>query len=120
MHYLRGLGFGFLLAGLGCSEQIRTEPQQADRCPRAWPQNWASQIGKSITLEGTAANTKLGAVLLGESGEIWIDGLDAWPDGFYLGGDRGKRLRVTGTVIERHDLPVFIQKEGELPRQGIP
>jgi hypothetical protein len=41
-------------------------------------------------------------------------------DGYYLGGEQGKRVRVTGTVIERHNLPVFIPRKDELPVQGIP
>jgi hypothetical protein len=73
-----------------------------------------------VTLEGTAANAKLGALLQGKDDAIWIDGLDSWPDGFYAGGDQGKRLRVTGTVIRKDDVPVFVQKPGEPPRAGIP
>jgi hypothetical protein len=38
----------------------------------------------------------------------------------YSGGEQGKRLRVTGTVIRKGDLPVFVQKPGEPPRAGIP
>jgi hypothetical protein len=84
-----------------------------------WPKDWSVLLGRSVTIEGTAVNAKLGALLLGE-GEIWIDGLDGWPEGFYLGGDKGKRVRVTGIVIEKHDLPVFVPKPGELPRTGMP
>jgi hypothetical protein len=41
-------------------------------------------------------------------------------EGFYSGGDKGKRLRVSGTVIKKDDMPVFIQKPGEAPSAGIP
>ncbi len=51
---------------------------------------------------------------------IYIDGLDSWPDGFYLGGDNGKRVRVTGTIIKRSDLPVYIEDKNEPIKQGIP
>jgi hypothetical protein len=86
----------------------------------AWPNDWSEHVGQRVTLEGAAANAKLGALLLGKESEIWIDGLDSWPEGFYSGGDKGKRLRVTGTVIKKGDLPVFVQKPGEFPSAGIP
>jgi hypothetical protein len=41
-------------------------------------------------------------------------------EGSTTAGDRGKHLRVTGTVIKRDDVPVYVEKPGELPRQGIP
>jgi len=112
-----------LLAGLsGCSPQQTAPSHALDGREHviAWPHDWSGLVGHTVTLEGTAANAKLGAQLLGNEDDIWIDGLDSWPDGFYFGGDKGKRLRVTGTVIQKDDLPVFVQKPGEFPRAGIP
>lgn len=86
----------------------------------AWPQNWANYLGQSITIEGIALDAKLGALLAGDGPDIWIDSLDSWPAGFYLDGRQGKRVRVTGTVIERYDLPAFTSKEGDLPKTGMP
>jgi hypothetical protein len=83
-----------------------------------WPKDWSGLIGKTVTLEGRAVNAKLGALLEGDGGVIWIDGLDQWPDGFYT--DPGKRLRVRGKVIKRDDLPVFVSKPGEIQQHGIP
>jgi hypothetical protein len=62
-------------------------------------------------------NAKLGAILQlsNPSTSIWIESLSFWPEKY-----RGKRVSVTGTVIKRHDLPVFIQKIGEPARTGIP
>jgi hypothetical protein len=97
-------------------------PQKAETTASAtaWPKDWSNLLGQAVTLEGTAADAKLGALLVQESnGAIWIDDLESWPNGYYLGGDKGKHVRVTGTVIERYDLPVFIQKEGEPLRAGI-
>lgn len=106
----------------GCSQREAASPSGLDAEARiqAWPKDWSGHIGQTVTLEGTAANVKLGAFLQGRDGEIWIDGLDSWPEGFYSGGDQGKRLRVIGMVIKKDDLPVFVQKPGELPREGIP
>jgi hypothetical protein len=84
----------------------------------AWPKDWSKHLGQTVTLEGTAANTKLGAVLEGDGRDIWIDGLDRWPEVFYSGGDNGKRLRVTGIVIKRDDLPVFVVEPGAVPQKG--
>jgi hypothetical protein len=87
----------------------------------AWPKDWSQHLGKTITLEGIAENAKLGPLLSGKDNSIWIDGLDGWPEGVYQGGNRGKKLRVTGTVIVRDDLPVFVSpKEGAIVPQGIP
>ena len=58
-------------------------------------------LGKSITLEGKAENAKMGALLIGDNFSIWIDGLDAWPEGLYQGGNDGKKIKVTGIVIEK-------------------
>jgi hypothetical protein len=113
----------FLLAAAGGCSQSRTSPALGpppDERPSGWPKDWAKYLGQTVTLEGTAGNAKLGALLLGDADAIWIDGLDEWPEGFYSGGDRGKRLRVTGEVVRRDDLPVFFKKPGESPRAGIP
>ncbi len=79
-------------------------------------------LGKRITITGKAANAKLGALLETEDGNIiWMDDKDSWPEGYYLGEDNRKTLKVTGTVIEKYDKPVFIpNKEDELARSGIP
>jgi hypothetical protein len=75
----------------------------------------ASNLGKKVTFSGEAESRHLGAVLRGKGFSIWIDGLHDWPDDL-----RGKRVSVTGTVIERHDLPVFIQNRANRGVQGIP
>src|SRR5262245_20467444 len=107
---------------VGCSQHPTPSPGGPEPGERvmAWPKDWSGHVGQTVTLEGTAANAQLGALLQGKEGAIWIDGLESWPEGFYSGGDKGKRLRVTGTVVRKDDLPVFVQKPGELPRAGIP
>jgi hypothetical protein len=76
----------------------------------------ASQLGKKVTLSGEAQHRgKLGAALLGKDFDIWIEGLPYWPNEM-----QGKRVSVTGTVIERHDLPVFIPNRKYPGVQGIP
>lgn len=86
-----------------------------------WPKDWSSYLGREVRISGTAADAKLGAILLGEDNQsIWMDGIDAWPSGYYQGGDQGKRVCIIGTVIEKKDLPVFVQKKGEPMMQGMP
>jgi hypothetical protein len=85
-----------------------------------WPKDWSAFLGRTVTLEGRAANAKLGALLDNGTNIIWIDGLDEWPEGFYPGEGKGKRVRVTGTVIKRDDLPVFVQEPGGPSKAGIP
>ena len=81
---------------------------------------WRFTVGEQVILSGTAVNAKSGAMLLGDNFSIWIDGLNEWPKGFYRGGSDGVRLVVTGSVIERYDLPTFVERVGEPKRTGIP
>jgi hypothetical protein len=74
-----------------------------------------SQLGKMVTLDGVAESRKLGAALRGDGFDVWIDGLDGWPS-----NHSGRRVRVTGILEERHDLPVYIQRPGDPPAAGIP
>lgn len=75
---------------------------------RGWPDDWMKSVGKTVILEGTAQDGDFGARLVEDTHLVWIDGLDAWPKEL-----SGKRLRVTGVVILRNDLPY--RKEGERP-----
>ena len=75
-----------------------------------------TKLGHVVTLEGLPEDAKLGAVLMIGGGQtVWIDGLDAWPPEL-----RGKVVDVTGKVIERSDLPVFVHQDGEPEKAGIP
>lgn len=85
-------------------------------------EDWlAARIGEAVAIEGTAADGKLGAVLMTQHGTVWIDGLPAWPTGAYKGGREGRRLRGKGILVEREDLPVFeAPAPGEPQRSGVP
>jgi hypothetical protein len=74
-----------------------------------------ARLGQQVTLEGIAEARKLGAVLRGNDFEVWIDQLQDWPRNYV-----GQKVRVTGVLEERYDLPVFIQKRGEPIAAGIP
>jgi hypothetical protein len=104
----------------GTDQPSRALPDKLVQAPMKWPKDWSDCVGKLVTVDGVVVDMKIGAALFGDENTIFIDGIDSWPNGYWLGNKPGKRLRVTGTVIERHDLPVFIQKKDELPRQGIP
>ncbi|MBI5208764.1 MAG: hypothetical protein HY927_02175 [Elusimicrobia bacterium] len=93
------------------------DPQVIDDARRGL----AAMLDQDVTLEGTAADQKLGAVLLTGDGVVWIDGLESWPSGYYKGGRDGRRLRVKGRLVEREDLPVFESPPaGGLQRSGVP
>ena len=86
-------------------------------------ENINDYLGEFVTVKGITINAHLGAFLRKEKEglNIWIDGLNSWPDGFYQGGLNGKTLKVTGTLIEKYDLPVFIpDKNDTLAKHGIP
>lgn len=78
--------------------------------------------GKRITIIGQTINMKMGALLITENGEnIWMEGLDSWPDGYYVNEHDAKTVKVTGVLIEKNDLPVFIPDEkNSVIQQGIP
>ena len=79
------------------------------------PADLPALLGQTITVEGEAQNWKVGPAINTGTYLYWIDRLLEWPEPL-----QGRRLRVTGTLIERHDLPVFIPREGEPPIAGIP
>lgn len=117
MYTLRSLVVLALLSGLSCSPvgTMSTQKTPLSKVHKSgeWPRDLAACLGQMVTLEGTAVDCKLGPQLNGQGAEvIWIEGPNGlrawnWPNGFYKGGDRGKRLRVRGLVIERHDLPIL-------------
>lgn len=82
-----------------------------------WPQSWSAYVGKTVTLYGKAINNKNGAMFICVGAAfcpaIYIEGFDSWPDGFYLGGDEGKHMQVTGTVIERNTGHRFLLKDAK-------
>lgn len=85
------------------------------------PENVSELLGQKITVVGQAVNYKLGAlILIGDSLNIWIDGRESWPEEYYTGESISKTIKVTGTLTERYDLPVFVYQEGEPNRSGIP
>jgi hypothetical protein len=75
-----------------------------------------SSIGQRVTLVGMVELRKGEvAAVRGDDFYVWIDESDNWPRDYV-----GHRVEVVGVLEERHDLPVFVQKPGEFPRQGVP
>ena len=66
-----------------------------------------------VTLVGVAQNAKMGAVLVTDVGEPWID-LQAWPD-----EADGKKVEVRGHWLFKKDLPVVVAEDGP-QKAGIP
>lgn len=64
-----------------------------------WP-DWPTCLGKTVTVRGVARDAKIGALLEGKTGTVWVD-LEAWPSHL-----TGKPVQVTGKVISRNDLPL--------------
>ena len=79
-----------------------------------------ANLGKEITVEGWAVNRKNGAQLVGDGFELWIEDLAGWPEGYYTGGDKGRKVMAKGILAQDHGLPVFVPKENEPIVQGIP
>ena len=79
------------------------------------PPDLRDRLGQQVTLDGVAETRKLGAALRGNGFDVWIDRLERWP-----AEALGRKVRVTGILEERQDLPVYIPKAGDPPSAGIP
>ena len=84
-----------------------------DGVPNADPR--AKSAGQTVTVEGVARLAKMGPLVKTEKGSVWVELPRGWPP-----GAKGKRVRVTGTLTQRSDLPVFVAKPGEPARAGMP
>ena len=99
---LFGMVFLTAFAFVGCGPNQQTKKSEG-------------AITARISVEGTARQAKTGPLVALDDGSImWVD-LDEWPDEV-----SGKRVIVSGITSTRSDLPVFIRKEGEPIRSGIP
>lgn len=103
------VAFFLLTFIVGCGSNPPAAPNRTDLPPgrSLLPEPDAlahlkANLGKEITVEGIAADAKLGPMVISNTHSIWID-LPHWEANV-----SGKRVRVTGTVIERADLPVFV------------
>lgn len=105
--YMKTIALLFLLNIFCLTAQNRTS------------QNFCDLLGEEITIEGTAKNAKMGAILtVNDVSFIWMNNMLAWPEKVY-----GKTITVSGTVIEKFDLPVFVPCDGQHPLtapSGIP
>lgn len=113
-------------AGLGVSgcREAHVSPDapgaSAAMPPPAAYADWGARRGRCVIVEGyvggggksfpqiTTAAWSIGVILDGRGDDVWT------------ALRHGARARVRGVVGERADLPVFIQKPGELPMQGMP
>lgn len=88
-----------------------------------WPQDWSERVGQQVTVDGWAEELKIGPYLVEDKGldgraiAIWMEG-KRWPDGYFKGSGKSKHVRVTGTVISRDDVPVFLVQSGTGPAIG--
>jgi hypothetical protein len=85
------LGSGILSA---CSKHGRAKRESLSLTVHSM-KNIDNEVGKNVTVRGTAQNAKLGAiVLIGESA-IYVAGLDGWNEKLV-----GKEIEVTGTLTK--------------------
>ena len=92
MRFLRISGGCLLLIVLVLSGAIAAEPQ----------------LGKPITVAGTAQNAKLGAIVLTDSQSVYyLKGKDSWEPELL-----NKKVRVSGT-LEQFELSQAVKKNGE-------
>lgn len=95
---------------------VGAKPDKTSKSKMNSKDEFTEKLGKEITLTGIAENDpKIGARLMGsEISRIYIQNLENWPKEAY-----GKKVTVTGTLIEKHDLPVYIPKNQNDIRSGI-
>ena len=86
----------------------------AHRAPTAATAAARPDAGSRVTWRGVAENHKAGAFLAGRG--VYVD----LPGGSWPSEALDKTVEVTGTIVERHDLPVFVADPNEPPVGGIP
>ncbi len=92
------------LAAIGCGHNKPKPPSPTTQ----------KIVGSRVQLRGVAENWKVGAYLGGQ--EVWVDLPNReWPEAV-----NGRTVEVTGTLVERHDLPVFIQDPSKPAKAGMP
>lgn len=75
------------------------EPAAVEASPETAPakKGLAASEGERATVEGTAADAKLGAVVMNEAGvPVFVGGLESWPTDVH-----GKRVRATGLLVKK-------------------
>jgi hypothetical protein len=102
--------WSFALSGCGGAQPV-PKPVDAAATAVGWPADWNRLVGKRITIDGYAHDLKRGPVVTAEPSfastrAVWIEGLPGWPEG--VGGATSAHVRVTGTVIKRDDMPVYL------------
>jgi hypothetical protein len=53
----------------------------------------SDQVGKNVTIEGTAKNAAAGAVVMTDDGPLYVSGVESWDK-----ATNGKKVSITGTV----------------------
>jgi hypothetical protein len=82
--------------------------------------DWSPLISKTVTVQGIAQNRTLGATVSAEHGVIWIDDFSGWPKEIYPSIKSQTRVRVTGTLLKRDDMPVYlVEPDDPSIRAGI-
>ena len=118
-----GLRFDLLQSGRGASCIASRTPRGGGRY-RGGSEitgDWKNHLGQCVTVHGKALNHKLGAYLEGDEYGIYVDLPDThWPSGLYFGKGDGEQVTVTGTVVERNDVPVFIPNPNKPLVQSVP
>lgn len=93
------------------------KPEKKDEAPtditNIKPGELAKSLGKNVTITGTVYLAKMGWFVQAECGDIWLADTEL-PD-----ETSDKKITAKGKLIQRSDLPVFIEKEGEPIRSGI-
>src|SRR5262245_55759816 len=102
-----------IVAAIGCDQPqpAPIEVLASDQSPIVWPDDWSNLLGQTVTVDGWAAECTIGPAIYGDTTfdkrQICIDG-PHWPDSYYKSSSNSKRVRVTGTVIKRDDMPVYL------------
>jgi hypothetical protein len=77
-------------------------------------QSLQESVNKNVRLQGKAANSKTGAVLLVGNDQIYIEGLDQW-----LKNIVDKQVSISGKLVIKSFVPqAEISKNGEISQGG--
>src|SRR5262245_45664502 len=106
-----------IVAAIGCDQPqpAPIEVLASDQSPIVWPDDWSNLLGQTVTVDSWAAECKIGPTLFEDT---TFDKRSIWIDGNFTGPRRSEKLRVTGTVIKRDDMPVYLAEKETLREVG--
>lgn len=76
----------------------------------AWQSDWSPYVGQTVTVEGSVERAFLGPAVVSNSNghhPLYLADHKNWPVDCFDEEGVPKRVRVTGTILKRTDIPAY-------------